>query len=382
MKLTRVEAASMQEALWKIRATLGDEAMIVGTRTFRRGGWLGVGGKEVVEVYVADAGRAPARGSAPAVAEVKVPHPILSRMAPEAKEPPADVADLTRALGTLQQEIQELASRQRQEPFDHPFLKDAYEILVSHDVDRKFAERLVSELKSARLPMGMMNAERIRALLKAQLRKYFLPNVPTGIGEENKVMVLIGPTGVGKTTTVAKLAARAKITGGKKVGLITLDTFRIAAVDQLQKYARIIGTALDVVSDPIEFKSSIKKFNSEGMDLILVDTAGRGQRDELKMQELKEFLSAVPGAEVHLVLSTTTHPRTFQNVVKRFAELGYHRIILTKIDESESFGALAAVLSEVEKPVSYLTDGQNVPDDLMISDPDRLAELVFRPGQN
>ena len=98
--------------------------------------------------------------------------------------------------------------------------------------------------------------------------------------------------------------------------------------------------------------------------------------------ELKEFLSVIPEKEIHLVLSTTTHPRTTQNISRRFSTLGYQRLILTKLDETESFGALVSVLSTVGKPVSYLTDGQNVPDDIMICDPDRLADLVFRASEN
>ncbi len=132
----------------------------------------------------------------------------------------------------------------------------------------------------------------------------------------------------------------------------------------------------------MEFQAAIERFRREGMDRILVDTAGRGQRDELKMRELREFLSVMPDAEVHLVLSTTTHPRTLQNVVRRFASIGYHRMVLTKLDEAESFGALLAVLVEAGKPVSYLTDGQNVPEDIMTSDPERLAELVLRSSQS
>jgi flagellar biosynthesis protein FlhF len=382
MKLTRVEASSMQEALGKIREALGDDAMIVGTRTFRRGGMLGLGGRDVVEVYVADnrsrAGmarrEAPVRDrdELPAAAAVEAPLP---------GEP--DVASLTRELGSLREEIQSLAAAgRRREAFDHPFLREAFNLLVSLDVEPALAERIVWELKSVRLPVGVIDPQRVRALLKVQISRLFPPSVATGIPPDNKVLALIGPTGVGKTTTIAKLAARAKINERKNVALITLDTFRIAAVDQLEKYARIIGNPLQVVSDPVELAAAVMSFRQEGMDLILVDSAGRGQRDELKMRELEEFIAALPDAEIHLVLSATTQPRTLLSVAERFAPLGCHRLILTKIDETESFGSLVAPLAAIGKPVSYLTDGQNVPDDILSSDPDRLAELVFRGGRS
>jgi flagellar biosynthesis protein FlhF len=381
MKLTRVEAASMQEALWKIRSTLGDNTEIVGTRTFRRGGLFGLGAREVVEVYVTDQiKKAETALTEPPASrlEAEVPKEALPRDRLRGTKPEVD--HLSKALGNLRREIHDLASN-REKSFEHPFLANAYELLRSFDVDEKLAEQLVWDLKSVQLPVGVVPVDRVRALVKAQLKKLFPPNVPTAMDQDQKVLVLIGATGVGKTTTVAKMAARAKLNERKSVGLITLDTFRIAAVDQLQKYANIIGVPLEVVSDPIEFKRAIKRFRSEGIQLTLVDTAGRGQRDELKMRELQEFLCIVPNAEVHLVLSTIIHPRTMKNVAARFMPFGVHRLVLTKLDETDSFGSMVQPLVSINKPVSFLTDGQNVPDDIMVSDPDRLADLVFRASQ-
>ena len=386
MKLSRVEASSMHEALTKIRATLGEDAQIVGTRTFRKGGVLGVCSQQMVEVYVADTRgekKVPLTGTDTLAAKrEKIAALAKGRIGNSESSSPTQVAELAKMLGSLRAEIQELATQQNKDGLDHPFLRESFELLTSFDVDPGLAEKIVWDLKQKPLPIESSDPQRVRTVLRGQLRKLFLPRVPTAVPQENKVVVLIGPTGVGKTTTVAKLAARAKINDRKNVGLVTLDTFRIAAVDQLSKYAKIIGVPLDVVSDPFELKSSVKRFIDEGADVVLVDTAGRGQRDELKMGELNEFLAVVPDAEIHLVLSTTTHPRTLRNITKRFSDVGYHRLILTKLDETESFGALVSILSEVEKPVSFLTDGQNVPDDIMLSDPDRLSELVFRAGPN
>lgn len=381
MKLSRVEASSMQEALVKIRSTLGEGARIVGTRTFRRGGLLGVCAREMVEVYVADErSEKPPRDSLsrtrPGVTEI-----ARNRLA-EKNQDRQKVEHLARVVGSLRDEIRELVVKQKDGEFEHPFLREAYQDLILHDVDPGFAQKLVWELKSKALPMGSVDPGRVRRVMKAQLSRAFLPNVPTGLNSENRVIVLVGPTGVGKTTTIAKLAARAKINEGKNVGLVTLDTFRIAAVDQLSKYAEIIGVGLEVVSDPVEFQASVKKLIGAGADVVLVDSAGRGQRDELKLGELGEFLSVIQEAEIHLVLSTTSHPRTIRSVARRFSSIGFHRVILTKLDETESFGSLVAALSTIVKPVSFLTDGQHVPEDIMVSDPDRLAELVFRAGEN
>jgi flagellar biosynthesis protein FlhF len=384
MKLTKVEAASMQEALRKIRTTLGDDAMIVGTRTLRRGGVLGVGSHEVVEVYVADQRPRLAPGGSPGRRAAEPGRLAAGLARPPAEEAearpeprPEELETLSRALGELRQEIRELV-REKGEVGDHPFLRDAYGLLLEREVEPKLAARLVGQLQGLPLPVGLPEPSRVRAVVAAQLKRLFLPNVAAPVGSTPRVVVLIGPTGVGKTTTIAKLAARAKLVGGQRVALVTMDTFRIAAVDQLQKYAQIIGVPLAIASDPVEFQSAVATFKKEEVEVVFVDSAGRSQRDELKMGELREFLQVLPGAEVHLVLSTTTHPRTMKSVAERFKGVGFQRVILTKLDEASSFGTLLEALLTIGKPVSFLTDGQNVPDDLIPSDPDRLAELVLR----
>ncbi len=391
MRLTRVEAASMQEALFKIRTTIGENATIVGTRTLRRGGVFGLGGREVVEIYVAENSAAPAIGNART--SESGPEDALERarqfsgaegenVSTSAEGPPAPGSSketLSRVLGDLIRARTQNGGDSDAPAFEHPFLKEARELLTARDIERKLVDQLLWEMRNAQLPLGVVDPARVLSMVKSQVRKLFLPDVPSGLSTDGgQIQVLVGPTGVGKTTTIAKLAARAKINEQKRVGLVTLDTFRIAAVDQLQKYARIIGLTLEVVSDPVEFRSAIRGFRRDKTDLVLVDTAGRGHRDELKMGELREVLSVVPEAEIHLVLSATTERRTLAKAAERFVPLGAHRVILTKLDETESFGSLLRPLVDIGKAVSFLTDGQNVPDDIMPSDPDRLADLVLR----
>ena len=260
----------------------------------------------------------------------------------------------------------------------HPFLKECFETLVSREVDSRVAELVVQQIGQLRLPAGYPDPSRVRAMVRAQLTKLFLPNPPIDDRKQPRIVVLVGPTGVGKTTTIAKLAARAKINERRKVGLITLDTFRIAAVDQLEKYAQIIGLPLLVATRPAELKGAAEEMQAKETDLIFVDSAGRSHRDELKMTELREFVSVLPDPEVHLVVSTTTHGKTISSVASRFAGIGFHKLILTKVDETISFGSLVNALITIARPVSFVTDGQNVPDDIVPSDPERLADLVLK----
>ncbi len=189
-----------------------------------------------------------------------------------------------------------------------------------------------------------------------------------------RVVALVGPTGVGKTTTVAKLAARFKLQHGLRVGLLTVDTYRIAAIEQLKTYADIIDLPLAVGGDPESARRALDELGA--VDLVLVDTAGRSPKDQPKIHELGELLTRLRPDEVHLVLSASTSRRSLRATADQFAPARPDRLILTKLDEAETLGAFAAILGRSERPVSYLTTGQSVPDDIEEADRGRLARLI------
>ena len=167
----------------------------------------------------------------------------------------------------------------------------------------------------------------------------------------------------------------------RKVGLITLDTFRIGAVDQLKQYADIFKVPVHVVEQPPDLVEMVEKCSTAGDEIIYIDSAGRSPRDEPKMSELRKFIDVLPEAEIHLVLSTTTQPQTIANIADRFAPMSFDRVILTKLDESVALGSLVGCLLDIGKPVSYVTDGQNVPKDIFPADPERLVDFVMNKQQ-
>ena len=199
--------------------------------------------------------------------------------------------------------------------------------------------------------------------------------------EAPQTIVFMGPTGVGKTTTIAKLSSILALKHGLKVGLITADTYRIAAVEQLRTYADILGLDIRVVYTPSEMYGHLSDLSAK-CDIILVDTAGRSHRDFEKMRELKEILKAVPSnSKNYLVLSITTRYSDLCKTVSVFDGCSDFSLIFTKLDESETLGSLLNVCCLTGKKVAYVTFGQNVPDDLEAIKPDKIAKSLLGLGE-
>jgi flagellar biosynthesis protein FlhF len=189
-----------------------------------------------------------------------------------------------------------------------------------------------------------------------------------------KAVALIGSTGVGKTTTIAKLAAHFALMQGKRVGLLTVDTYRIAAVEQLKTYSQIIGLPLSVAYNHAEVPPIIEEYAD--YDLLLIDTAGRSQKHIMQVGELKSLLEAV-NCETHLVLSAQIKEQDMMEAARRFSAARVDRLIFTKLDETSSYGTLLNVADRTGIPLSYLTTGQKVPEDLEIAEGSKLASLIL-----
>lgn len=189
-----------------------------------------------------------------------------------------------------------------------------------------------------------------------------------------KTVALIGPTGVGKTTTIAKLAAHFALLESKRVALLTVDTYRIAAVEQLKTYSQIIGIPIRIAYSPAEVEPLVRQFI--GYDLLLVDTAGRSQKHQAQLSELKLLTDSI-ACETHLVLSASTKEADMLDVTQRFSAVHVDRLIFSKLDETYTYGTLLAAAATTGIPLSYFTTGQRVPEDIEIADSRRLADLVL-----
>jgi flagellar biosynthesis protein FlhF len=197
-------------------------------------------------------------------------------------------------------------------------------------------------------------------------------------GARPKVVSFVGPTGVGKTTSIAKLAAHYALQQNCSVGLITVDTFRIAAFEQLRTYADIMDLPLEVASSPLEVREAVGRLGD--LDIILMDTAGRSPRDEVRMAELRLLLAEACADETVLVLSATAGLESCQSASAAFSRIGATSLLLTKLDEAVSLDNLVAVFCNPHLPLCYVTDGQNVPDDIRPAVPRHLAQRILQGG--
>lgn len=253
-----------------------------------------------------------------------------------------------------------------------------YTGMLDNAVPAEIADDIANQARSELSPAELADPQIVRQTLLRALAERIrtAPSIKMPrTGEPARAVAFVGPTGVGKTTTIAKLAATLKLRHGRRVGLITADTYRIAAVEQLRTYAGIIGLPVKVALTPAEMAQARDSFAD--CDLILIDTAGRSPGDEARLGELAGFLEAAAPDETHLVLAASSADRALARAADRFGRLGPDRLLLTKLDETEGLGVILAACHETQLPIAYVSTGQEVPDDFEPANADRLARLAL-----
>lgn len=248
-----------------------------------------------------------------------------------------------------------------------------FEKMVFTGLDRKKAAELVQEIAMELKEKGLSLEQHGDALLAEYImKKVRLANIKRN---GKRVCALVGPTGMGKTTTIAKLAAEELLQYGRKIGFITIDTFRIGAVEQLRTYAKILQTPVEVAMDELDLSKKIS--GMQDADTIFVDTAGISPHDTRMMTELARYFDIDKRIETHLVLSASTQLSDLNDMVNRFKIVPIDSIIVSKIDEVSNFGNILSFLDDQHPPLSYFTTGQAVPEDIEEASKERVADMVL-----
>ncbi|ENK1242658.1 flagellar biosynthesis protein FlhF [Clostridium botulinum] len=405
MKIKKYVVNDMNEAMTKIRYELGADAIIISQRKVRRGGFLGLFSKKSLEVTAAIDNYSKGKKHNYNT-EYKVNNEnnieIIKKMIEERnnnakfdsninsdtnvsdrykeiliskkdkfenksiKEKDTIEAkalmDEIRGLKTIVENMEK--NRKSKEDEDSSLMK----LFKDMDLEEKLIENIIKKVRN--LEDNIDEREKIKRVIE--------DNIEIKLNSVGKITVLVGPTGVGKTTTIAKLAGKLALIDKKKVGLITIDTYRIGAVEQLKTYADIMNIPFKVVFSIKDMEKAITDL--QYCDVILVDTTGRSSKNMMQISELRAFIEKIKEKSVHLVISASTKNKDIETIIKGYNVLEYENIIITKLDETSTYGSILTILDEAKKPISFITTGQDVPDDIKEGNEEEIAKIIL--GEN
>lgn len=380
-------AKDMQDALAKIKKELGPDAMIISSKQVRsKSGLFGFLSPKVYEVI---AEYDPVKMQKPR--EIKVPKPdirplksekidsaIKQAQLVEKKQEKRTMEELDNKIDQLSDIIQNFSTKfehiKKDVTYDYvPSVENILMRLVEKDVDEEYAHDICSRISEL---MEKKNVSHIEAL------DHLLREIIGDVAQiepnkfERKIVMIVGPTGVGKTTTLVKLASYFVVKQELKVGIINTDVYRVAAQEQLKTYAKILNVPMATVYKPSEIKTALKEF--EDMDLVFVDTAGKVSDDKEYQEDVKAFIEEGSVDEIYLALSGSSSSKILKDTINNYAFLKKHNIIVTKMDEGISNGVLINIKMMSGRPLSYVTVGQSVPDDIQKVDVSAIISDMVR----
>lgn len=394
MKIRKYEGENETEAMLKVKEELGREALIVSVKNIRPRGFYRLFKKPYVEVTAAldDHSILDDGDVEPTIPKRPVTTGLDFTMAPMPEkedksvyferfktfvenlpEPESSVENRTDTEESAEERTDAIADEDGVEVANASLIKAVYAQLLDNEVEEKVINGLMEGLEQISIEGEDKLTDVISVVYKRIVKRLADFETIRDMGPRN--LFFIGPTGVGKTTTIAKIASYYTLSKGKKVALVTSDTYRIAAVEQLRTYANILNIPVRVVYGADELVQALQDL--QDMDMILIDTAGRSHKNTERQQDLAELLEEVDDKDVFLVLSVATKYRDLLQITKTYDDITSYRIIFTKLDETSSYGNILNIKEETGAKLSYVTFGQNVPDDISDINPHEIARQVL-----
>ncbi len=396
MIVKKYTAATETDAVLKAKEELGSGAVVLNVKTVKQRGLARIFKKDFVEITAAleekenqpqsmtIENRQPSKdvpdfAAINALTEATIEKKLDTLHNLLADQIKKNEDDKLRAENSILQKKNDEESDELRENSNLKYLRMVYNKLIESEVDERLANVIIEDIDSS-----LKKEANIDNIISAVYQKIILKlGEPAAIDTENgrTVVFFLGPTGVGKTTTIAKLASEFKINKGLSVAMITADTYRIAAVEQLNTYAGILDVPVSVIFTPEELVEAIKKYSE--YELIFVDTAGRSHRNTEQLGELEELLMTTEnaGLEVNidkfLVLSATTKYRDLLNIADAYKDIKDVRLLFTKLDETNAYGNILNIRAHTGAPLSYVTSGQAVPEDISVVDVQELAKRLL-----
>ncbi|GAA5415122.1 flagellar biosynthesis protein FlhF [Paraliobacillus ryukyuensis] len=382
MKVKKYLAPTMPEVMSKVRKELGNDAVILNSKVIYTGGIFGLFKKKNIEVIAAIDPDVQSQQS-----KKNNQHNIQStKNTPSLPEQITNAADesntshqvLLDEVRSLRKWMEKTTSQKDQASFSAAY-QTVYEQLIAQEVDETLARELISHVDQ-QFSNEAMTLEQAKRFIQNEIKTRLDKIGCGGLTFNKKFIHLVGPTGVGKTTTIAKLAANFMLKERKRVALITTDTYRIAAIEQLKTYSKILGIPIEIAYSIEDFQKATEKLKD--YDLVIVDTAGRNFRDDKYVKALGQVVDLENDIETYLVLSLTTKYSDLAAIYHQFQHVVLRKLIFTKVDETASYGAMLNIAYENDIGIAYLTTGQDVPDDIEEASSDKISKLIVEANTN
>ncbi|MDP4114700.1 MAG: flagellar biosynthesis protein FlhF [Bacteroidota bacterium] len=371
MQIKKYLATTLKEATVQMKAELGDDAIIISTRIKEGNPRLGTTKMfELVAGVEDDYDKLNARKESPAPVKETTYNSEVNKIAKKVYQKNNSVT-----LGEMLEEASKnkLKPKQTTIPSIEKELKEVVDNLVQREVSKQIINQILEQLKKYKNVLHSSNIESY--LLSCISSMLNTSNFELKKRNKPSVISVVGPTGVGKTTCIAKIAVISKILHNLNVGLISIDTYRLGALDQLKIFSEISNIDMQVAYEASEMPQLLNNFRKK--DIIFIDTAGRSQRNANQLDKNKEFFKNISIDQSFLVLSATSSLRTLYDVIDKFRVFNFDSAIFTKIDEAPAFGNLLNVSVNKKLPISFLANGQVIPDDIISADSDFIANMIY-----